>query len=98
MSSVSKRASKSNPSTSKLADLPATILTPSSKLVLKRYLRGAITLPDLSEWLAVTDYDDELSRDERDALASVRIAVIETEEFGAPDADIAAAIRRLLAG
>lgn len=58
----------------------ATQLSPEARRVLRQYLEGRLSNVDLEEWLAQAEYDSDLSQDERNSLATVRLAVIDFEE------------------
>ena len=55
-------------------------LSPGSADTLRRYVSRAIDLAALSEWLVQVEYDDDLSRAERDVLARLRLRAIEAAE------------------
>jgi hypothetical protein len=48
--------------------------------MLRRYASRRINLTALSEWLVQVEYDDDLSRAERDLLARIRLTAIDAAE------------------
>lgn len=58
----------------------ATELSSETRTVLKRYVDSEISNAELAEWLAQAEYDPDLSEEERNALARVRLVVIEVAE------------------
>lgn len=47
---------------------------------LRSFITGRLSLDGLYEWLVESEYDDTLSQDERDTLASIRLAALEATE------------------
>ena len=58
----------------------AAVLSPETRAELKRYVQGELSNDQLDDWLTGAEYDPELSQAERDALAQIRLVVIEVEE------------------
>jgi hypothetical protein len=63
-------------------------LSPASTDMLRRYTSRAIDLAALSEWLVQAEYDDDLSREERDVLARLRLTTIEAAEGLCPETEV----------
>ena len=68
-----------------------------SKMTLQQYLDQQITDDQLADWLAGAEYDPDLPQDERDALAGVRLMVIEPSEGLRPVEDILTSVQEALA-
>ena len=71
-------------------------LSPETRSVLQQYLAGALTLDGLDDWLTQAEYDADISRDERDALAVITLAVIEAGEGLGSTEDIRQAVEATL--
>lgn len=52
--------------------------------MLQRYLDGELSNAELQEWLAQIEYDDDVSGEERDELARVRLIAVEVAEQRRP--------------
>ena len=63
-------------------------LSPESIDMLRRYESGGVGLVALSDWLVRAEYDEDLSREERDLLAGIRLTAIEAAEGLCPEADL----------
>lgn len=63
-------------------------LSPESIDMLRRYESGGVGLVALSDWLVRAEYDEDLSRGERDLLAGIRLTAIEAAEGLCPEADL----------
>lgn len=63
-------------------------LSPESIDMLRRYESRGIGLVALSDWLVRAEYDEDLSREERDRLARIRLTAIEAAEGLCPEADV----------
>ena len=97
MSKASKSASSSAGGTTTVGDFAmAAQLSPETRSVLQQYLAGALTLDGLDDWLTQAEYDADLSRDERDALAVITLAVIEAGEGLGSTEDIRQAVEATL--
>ena len=72
-------------------------LRPETRLTLERYKDGRISNQDIAEWLVQVEYDPELSTEERDSLAAVRLVTIEVFEGARQDEDILRAVASVLA-
>lgn len=71
-------------------------LSPASTDILRRYASRAIDLRALSEWLVQVEYDDDLSPEERDALARIRLTAIEAAEGLCPEAEVVKDVSSML--
>lgn len=73
------------------------MLSPETQAVLNQYLRGEISNSEIADWLTGAEYDESLSTEERDTLASIRLIVIEVKEGQREPGDIVSAVAELLA-
>jgi hypothetical protein len=64
--------------------------------MLSRYARGGLTEARLAEWLVQAEYDTDLPDSERDALAALRLTVIEVAETMGPNEEIHEKVNQLL--
>ena len=55
-------------------------LTTETRAELMRYKSGDLSNAELDDWLVGIEYDPELPQDERDALARIRLVMIEVRE------------------
>lgn len=55
-------------------------LTTETRAELMRYVSGDLSNAELDDWLVGIEYDPELPQDERDALARIRLVLIEVRE------------------
>lgn len=55
-------------------------LIPETRAELRRYVDGDLSNAELADWLVGAEYDSALPQDERDALARIRLILIEIEE------------------
>ena len=74
-----------------------TQLSPETRRVLRQYLEGRLSNAELEDWLAGAEYDSELSQEERDSLATIRLSVIDFEEGRSKASSIVEAVAALLA-
>lgn len=72
-------------------------LTPDTSAELQRYLNGDLSNAELADWLVGAEYDLALRQDERDALARIRLVVIEVEEERRKSTEILDAVAEVLA-
>jgi hypothetical protein len=64
--------------------------------MLVRYACGSLTEEGLAEWLVKVEYDTDLPDSERDALAALRLTVIEVAETMGPNEEIHEKVNQLL--
>jgi hypothetical protein len=64
---------------------------------LQRYRDGRLSDNELDRWLTETEYDDDVSRGERDRLALLRLFLIEAGEGLRPKQELLDEISSLLA-
>ena len=64
--------------------------------MLRRYASRRIDLAALSEWLVQVEYDDDVSRAERDLLARIRLTAIDAAEGLCPEDAVVKDISSLL--
>jgi hypothetical protein len=89
MSSAWNRASSSSADASIVGGLAmAAQLSPDSRLVLRQYADGQISIRELAEWLVQAEYDLDMPEEERDILAGIRLTLIEVSEGLRPKDDI----------
>lgn len=67
-------------------------------MVLQRFTEGQMSRRDLAEWLVQTDYDTDVPVTERDALARIRLVVIEVDEGMRPASEIIERVAATLKG
>lgn len=67
-------------------------------MVLQRFTEGQMSRRDLAEWLVQTDYDTDVPVIERDALARIRLVVIEVDEGMRPASEIIERVAATLKG
>jgi len=72
-------------------------LTPETRVQLQRYVRGELSNDQLDDWLTGAEYDPALPQDERDALAQIRLVVIEAEELRRSPAEVLDVVAEVLA-
>jgi hypothetical protein len=72
-------------------------LSPDSRLVLRQYVDGQISIRELAEWLVQAEYDLDMPEDERDILAGIRLTQIEVSEGLRPKDDILRSVAAALA-
>ena len=72
-------------------------LSPDSRLVLRQYADGQISIRELAEWLVQVAYDLDVPEDERDILAGIRLTLIEVSEGLRCKDDILEAVAAALA-
>ena len=74
-----------------------TQLSPGSKAQLRRYVDGQLSISELAEWLVQMEYDPDVAGEERDALAQIRLTLIEASEGLRPKDDILEGVSAILA-
>ncbi len=72
-------------------------LSPEARAELRRYVDGDLSNAELGEWLVGAEYDGALPQDQRDALARIRLVVIEVEEGSRDPTEILDAVAQVLA-
>lgn len=72
-------------------------LSPETRAELERYVQGELSNDQLEDWLTGAEYDPALTQEERDALAEIRLVIIEAEEDRRSTADILGAVAATLA-
>ena len=72
-------------------------LSPEARAELRRYVDGDLSNAELADWLVGAEYDPELPQDERDALARIRLVVIEVDEGTGDPAETLDAVAEVLA-
>lgn len=65
--------------------------------LLQRYVDGNISNLELAEWLVQVEYDREIAEESRDALAGLRLTVLEVEEGRRPVASVLEDVTSILA-
>ena len=65
--------------------------------VLRQYLEGRLSNAELEDWLAGAEYDLDLSQEERDSLATIRLSVIDFDEGRSEASGVVEAVAALLA-
>ena len=55
-------------------------LSPQARAELWRYVDGDLSNAELADWLVRAEYDAAMPQDQRDALARIRLVVIEVDE------------------
>jgi len=73
------------------------MLGADSRAQLHQYLAGNVSNRELADWLVKMEYDPAASAEERDALAALRLVVIEEGEGRRNKEDILAAVAAILA-
>lgn len=58
----------------------ATELSAESSAMLQRYVEGRLSNTELEEWLVQVEYDEDKSLEEKDALAEIRLAIVDVDE------------------
>lgn len=72
-------------------------LTPETRTQLQRYVQGELSNDQLDDWLTGAEYDSTLPEDERDALAGIRLVLIEVEEGRRDRSEVLDAVAEVLA-
>jgi len=72
-------------------------LSPETMTELQRYVRGELSNDQLDDWLTGAEYDPALPQDERDALAWIRLVVIDAEEGIRSPAEVLNVVAAVLA-
>lgn len=72
-------------------------LTPETRAELRRYVSGDVSNAELDEWLVGAEYDPALRQDERDALARIRLVLIEVQEEGRNPDEVLSVVAEVLA-
>ena len=72
-------------------------LSPEARAELRRYVDGELSNAELADWLVGAEYDPALPQDERDALARIRLVVIEVDEGTRGPAETLDAVAEVLA-
>ncbi len=73
-------------------------LSSETRMVLQRFTEGRLSQRDFGEWLVQSDYDTDLSSQERDVLAGIRLIVIEADEGMRPASEIIERVTATLNG
>ena len=72
-------------------------MSEESLSMLEGYRRGLRSNSELAEWLAQAEYNDTLSAIEKDALAGLRLIVVESIEGRRPNDEVLESVSALLA-
>jgi len=72
-------------------------LSPDTRLALRQYADGQISIAELAEWLVQMEYDLDVSQGEREILAQIRLTQIEVSEGLRPKDDILQSVAAALA-
>lgn len=72
-------------------------ISPETRRVLQGYIDGRVSNAELDDWLTQAEYDDELARAERDALAGIRLTLIEVSEGSSKPISVSQSVAALLA-
>ena len=73
-------------------------ISPGTRRVLQRFVDGRLSDAELDDWLTGAEYDSALDREERDALAGVRLTLIEVSEGISKPDSLSRSVAALLAG
>ncbi len=73
------------------------MLSAEERWILQEYERGNLSNPELAEWLVRVEYDTSLQSEERDALAGLRLVVVEEAEGLRPKEEVLDAVAGILA-
>lgn len=73
------------------------MLSAEATWILQEYERGNLSNPELAEWLVRVEYDTSLQSEERDALAGLRLVVVEEAEELRPKEEVLDAVAGILA-
>lgn len=73
------------------------MLSAEARWILQEYERGNLSNPELAEWLVRVEYDTSLQSEERDALAGLRLVVVEEAEGLRPKEEVLDAVAGILA-
>lgn len=55
-------------------------LSAETHAMLQRYVEGRMSNAELEEWLVEVEYDEDMPSEEKDALAEVRLAIVDVDE------------------
>ncbi len=73
------------------------MLSDEPRRQLQRYVDGEISNAELDDWLTGVEYDEEVPETERDALAGIRLVVIEVDEGRRDPSEVLDAVAEVLA-
>ncbi len=60
--------------------MPRDVVNDEAHSMLSRYVKGRVSNAELEEWLVQVGYDEEVAQPEKEALARVRLALVEVSE------------------
>lgn len=74
-----------------------TQLSADTRVLLRQYVDGQLSIAKLAEWLVQMEYDSDVTGEERDVLAQIRLTLIEASEGLRPKDDILESVAAALA-